>query len=479
MKKVLRKIKEWAVAGWRWLLGLCGLDWTEVGTASELQSAVGVGKRRIRLTKDIELGEMLTIARGKRLTIDGNGGKQIYVRQDRKGFGFDGNCVVTELRLAKGRIEHEDGTSVDKAEAYPDNVGVYRFKVGAGVGLVENRANYVNFSCGWTAYTFPVVKIEKGYLYFKSQGAEYCLDFDYYQANSKKFTEYRLIGCDKTQYGKYVLGLQGGRLKLKDLVVHGGIQNVGGRLTMEWCKVYDCTEHGVSSSDGNVNIEYCEFKNVWKSAVKVRTGKLEMVFNLLQEVNQGRTNYGAIDTDCEAVIDCNRLTNYGSYGIRVGKVKTEKSSECPTVVVSYNSLSQNCKQGAVTDTGAIYIAANNHKTEIIDNTISGYWGRKNNHGIYADDGAYNVYIRRNSISDNATGYAISCRCASYDASSSTYRGYGGGKPNTNREISENWCESGIWFGGSTEVKDNGCKCWGNKVANRTEYKSKVENVEIG
>jgi hypothetical protein len=478
MKKILNTVKEWALSVWRFVLGLCGYGWTDVTTPSELTSAVGAGKRRIRLAADMEMNEMLTIATNKRLTIDGNG-KALSVRGERQGFAYDGQCVVTELKIAKGRIEHEDGSVVAKTEVYPDNVGVYRFKVGAGVALIEQRANYVNFSCGWTAYTFPVTKIEDGYLYFKSQGAEYCLDFDYYQANSKKFTEYRLIGCDSKAYGKYALGLQGGRLKLKDLVVHGGVQNVGGRLTMEWCKVYDCTEFGVNSSDGNVNIAYCEFKNVWKSAVKVRTGKLEMTFNLLKEVNQGRTNYGAIDTDCDAVIYCNRLTNYGSYGIRVGKVNTEKSSECPTVVVSYNSLTQNCKQGVVTDTGAIYVAANNRKTEIIDNTISGYWGRKNNHGIYADDGAYNVYIRRNSISENATGYAISCRCASYDASSSTYRGYGGGTPNTNREITENWCESGIWFGGSAEVKDNGCKCWGNKVENRTEYRSKVENVEIG
>lgn len=127
------------------------------------------------------------------------------------------------------------------------------------------------------------------------------------------------------------------------------------------------------------------------------------------------------------------------------------------------------------DTGAIYLAANSTFATIKNNVIKGYEGRGNNHAIYCDDGAYNFEVSGNRVKDCPTGYAISSRCAD---PSKTPRGYAGGVPNTNRLIADNYCESGIWFGGNAEVADNKCVYRNNKVHEITAYKTKLSNVKI-
>ena len=129
----------------------------------------------------------------------------------------------------------------------------------------------------------------------------------------------------------------------------------------------------------------------------------------------------------------------------------------------------------MTDTGAIYLAANSAFATIKENTIQNYKGRGNNHAIYCDDGAYNFEVSGNKIINCPTGYAISSRCAD---PSKTPRGYAGGVPNTNRLIADNYCESGIWFEGNADVADNKCVYKNNKVLENTMYKTKLSNVKI-
>ena len=444
---------------------------THVLTYDELVKALEAGKKKIVLDKDISCAAPLQI--DSEVTIDGDG-HRIYCRQKRQGFALDEDTFCSSLRLAESRVEHEDGTEVKLSEK---GGGVFRIATLLSKKEVE-RHQYINFSCGWTAYTLPIVKYDNGYIYFRSYGTDYCVDFDWYQGNSKKFTEYRLIYCSERQYSKYILTLKSrAKVEVKNMELRGGILVFNeANLRFDKCNMMFCTEYGIYAPDkSNVVVIDSYIAYTWKSAIKSK-GSIYVRDSIFSNVNQGRQNTGAIDCEGDTTVIDSYLLNYGSYGIRVGKVKALTKDECPSVhVVSNTLVTSLIEQGVVTDTGAIYLAANSAFATIKDNTIQGYEGRGNNHAIYCDDGAYNFEVSNNRITNCPTGYAISSRCAD---PSKTPRGYAGGVPNTNRLIADNYCESGIWFGGNADVEDNKCVYKNNKVLENTNYKTKLSNVKI-
>lgn len=465
MKKIIMSIKNF-------IWGLFNKDKrTHVLTYDELVTALKAGEKEIVLDMDISCAAPLQI--DINVTLDGNG-HSICCRQERQGFALNEDTFYSPLHLAKSRMEHEDGTEVKLSEK---GAGVFRIATSLSKREVEGH-QYINFSCGWTAYTLPIVKYENGYIYFRSYGTDYCVDFDWYQGNSNKYTQYRLIYCGQTQYSKYILSLKSGaKVEMKNMELRGGVFVAeGANLRLDKCDVMYCTVFGINAqSKSNVVVIDCYFCQTWKSAIKSK-GSIYVRDTTFAIVNQGRQNTGVIDCEGDATIVDNYLLNYGSLGIRVGKVKAMTKDECPTVFVVGNTLSTSIiNQGVVTDTGAIYLAANSSFATIKNNVIAGYEGRGNNHAIYCDDGAYNFEVFGNRVKECPTGYAISSRCAD---PSKTPRGYAGGVPNTNRLIADNYCESGIWFGGNTDVADNKCVYKNNKVLENTKYKTKLSNVKI-
>lgn len=472
MKKIREAVERlWAAVRLWWRTVTAGEEpWTAVSDAAALAAALADGKRRICLGRDIELEAPLELE-GTEAEIDGQG-HRMRCRGPRQGFAYDEETPVTGVLTALGRVEHGDGTEVGEGETYPGNVGLYRFAVSDDCRLWEGRTNYVNFSCGWTAYTFPVKKLEGGMLYFWSHGAEYSLDFDWWQGGHHKTTEYRIVGVADETETRYVIKARNCALTLRNVTLHGGVEQTGGSLALADCTVRDCGEHGVAST-GTVRAVRCRFLHTWKSAVRVKTGGgLRMEHCRLWHVNTGRQNTGAVDSEADTVVSHCHLLDFGSYGIRIGKVKTYRADECPVSEVKHCTLERS--ELCVCDTGAIYVAANNRRAVVRGNCITGYRGRRNNHAIYVDDGAYNVEVTGNSVHDCPTGYAVSCREAAFDPESPTYRGYGGGAPNSNRTVTGNVTESGIWFGGSAA---QGNVCAGNLVEELTAWKSRIETRE--
>lgn len=424
--------------------------------------------KKIILNADISCEKPLTITQNADIDCNGHG---IFCRQQRQGFAYEKDTYKTPIRTALSRVEHEDGTTVKQNEK---GTGIFRFKIDYAFE-VPTLYDYINISCGWTAYTFPLVKQEGGYLYYKSYGTDYCVDFDWYQGNSHKFVEYRLIKCRDIQYAKYLFDVQNSRLTIKNGIIHGGIKADKSYITLDNSTLEDCTEYGIYATDSNVSVNSTLFNATWKSAIKCIKGGLRVTTCAFIGTNLGRQNTGAIDTDGECYIYDNHLTDFGSFGIRAGKVKALTAEERPTTYIGHNNLEMHDTQGIVTDTGAIYLAANNKSAKIEYNTIRDYHGRGRNHGIYCDDGAYNFKLMGNRIINNPTGYAISSRCAD---PSKTDRGYAGGIPNTNRLIKNNYCESGVWFAGSADVEDNQCTYDNNVVHDNEDYPSIIQNVKI-
>ena len=211
MKKIIMGIKKF-------IWSLFNKDKrTHVLTYEELVKALDEGKKDIVLDRDIRCAAPLQI--DSEVTIDGDG-HQIYCRQERQGFALNEDTFYSPLHLAKSRMEHEDGTEVKLSEK---GGGVFRVATHLSQDEVE-RHQYINFSCGWTAYTLPIVRYDNGYIYFRSYGTDYCVDFDWYQGNSHEYTEYRLIRCGNKQYRKYILNLKSGvKLTLKNTDLKGGV----------------------------------------------------------------------------------------------------------------------------------------------------------------------------------------------------------------------------------------------------------------
>lgn len=465
MKKLIMSIK-------RFIWSLFNKDKrTHVLNYEELVKALNEGKRDIVLDRDISCAAPLQI--DSEVTIDGDG-YRISCRQERQGFALDEDTFCSSLHIAESRVEHEDGTEVKLSEK---GGGVFRVATHLSQCEVE-KYQFINLSCGWTAYTLPMVRYDNGYIYFRSYGTDYCVDFDWYQGNSKKYTQYRLIYCGERQYSKYILTLKSrAKVEMKNMDLRGGVfVSEGANLRLGKCVVMYCTEFCINAQGkSNVVVVDCYFWQTWKSAIKSK-GSIYVRDTDFFDVNQGRQNTGAIDCEGDTVVIDTKLCNYGSFGIRVGKVKALFKEECPSAIVLNNTLvTSSVNQGAVTDTGAIYLAANSSFATIKNNFIGGYKGRGNNHAIYCDDGAYNFEVSGNRVKYCPTGYAISSRCAD---PSKTPRGYAGGVPNTNRLIADNYCESGVWFGGNADVADNKCVYKDNRVHEITAYKTKLSNVKI-
>lgn len=283
MKKIIMSIKNF-------IRGLFNKDKrTHVLTYDELVKALNEGKKEIVLDKDISCAAPLQI--DSEVTIDGNG-HRISCRQERKGFALNEDTFCSSLRLAESRVEHEDGTEVKLSEK---GAGVFRIATLLSKREVE-RHQYINFSCGWTAYTLPIVRYDNGYIYFRSYGTDYCVDFDWYQGNSKKFTEYRLIYCGERQYSKYILSLKSGaKVEMKNMGLRGGVfVSEGANLRLDKCVVMYCTEFGINAQDKtNLVVVDGYFCRMWKSAIKSK-GSIYVRDTDFFDVNQGRQNTGLL-----------------------------------------------------------------------------------------------------------------------------------------------------------------------------------------
>ena len=346
MKKIIMNIK-------RFILSLFNRDKrTHVTNYKELFKALEAGKKEIVLDKNINCEAPLII--DKDVTIDCQN-REIQCSQERQGFSYDSYTSLKEtgFNIALSRVEHEDGSEVKQSET---GKGIFRVKIETPELCPYN---YINISCGWTAYTFPIIKIENGYVYFRSYGTDYCVDFDWYQGNSHKFTEYKLLYCSNLKDAKYVLDIKDCYVTIKNGSIKGGIKAENSNLTLCTSTLQNCSEYGVYAINSTIIINNTLFKYTWKSAIKCVKGLLKVDSCYFRDVNQGRQNTGAVDTDGNCHIYDNEFINYGSFGIRAGKVKATTIGDCPNTFIIQNRFDTDTNQGVVTDTGAIYLAANN------------------------------------------------------------------------------------------------------------------------
>lgn len=473
----------------------------------------------IDLESDIELTNTsptiaaLSVSSNNKRRICINGNRNIissiaYTGTPKTGFAYPISRFTTYIE-ASSRIQKEDGSEVSRTEV---SAGTYRVMLNdRDKNITIDDYNYINLSCGWTAYTCEIIKIEDGYCYFKSFGTEYSLDFDWYQNNNNNFVIYKLMRCPKhtgtnieDHVGRYTLDFASAYFDKLTIVfnkttIRGGI--IGNRinLIMDDCEIFQCSDYGLNLTECNTTITNSIIMDTWKSAIcakrtayYVKHNQSGKVWYTLIDENdknlhsylccnntyfnycvQGRSNVGCIHTDGYYNITNNIFKEFGAYGVFLGISNMPFDWDGSEEILNANHFLSTENQGINIDTGCIYIAPNNKNCIISNNIIETYVGRKNNQGIYLDDGAYNVTVVNNTI-EAISGYAISAR----NAGEIDNRGYGGGINNTFKYIINNFCRfGGIWCGGINNLTKNNCIVKKNLIheldAEETTFKFKT------
>lgn len=433
-----------------------------VSDEESLRNCLSFDDIEITLDDDIILSDILKID-GCRVKINGNG-HTIWSPDREGGIGYPIDLCSVWIE-AQGRVEirQADGSFITATEK-PKGGEIYRLKIDFKDDYLT-LYTHITFSVGWTTYTYPITSIADGYVYMKAFVADYNPDYDFvrYGYNCR----YRLMQCRKKGILDYAITIcDGVDVTIDNLKIYGGINIGDSTLRLKKCKISQAGKHGVMAMNANVYIDHCQFDSTWRSAVYCRGGYVEVYNSNFTNCVESLENYGCIQSSGEYDIQDNTLDTFGSFGIRVGcgLKRLMESYVCENV--ENNVLNNTMQQGVVTDTGAIYVAPNNNNCIIKDNIINGYNGKNQNHGIYLDDGAYNVNVEENQI-EVSTGYAISARYAYVES-----RGYDKSLCGANRRIVGNVCKGGgIWFRASEDDDKNGCVYDQNIVIGKSNYES--------
>lgn len=417
---------------------------------------------KITLANDIELTDIVEIE-GKRVMIEG---ACHHLRASMQESAFVGYPLNYDSGWLKTTSEVEVKSGEEWLPANDPSKPYTLYRVRLADNIDDNIAyTHVVLSIAWTAYTFRIDKTEDGYVYFWGIPGDYAPNQDH-----KRYgicSRVRLVNCDSKKYDSYAITIcDNADVTLHHIEIDGGINLGDSKLRMYETNLNHASMYGVMAVDSDVVVTDCWFSSTWRSAIFCLGGYLRVDSSRFDFCAESMSNYACIQTDGQYRITDNVLCRFGSFGIRVGCGRADRMTEYKCEEVIGNSLDNGCEQGVVIDTGAIYVAPNNHNCIIKGNRIENYRGARDNHGIYIDDGAYNVTVEDNNI-EASTGYAISAR---YEYVPS--RGYAKELTSTNKKVLRNTCRGGgIWYSASEDGSiPEGCAYNANTTYYCNDYK---------
>jgi len=465
---------------------------------------------------------------GKNLTINGNGSSLFAAGTDLKsGDKFSGEFtpkmgVVTsdgkELNIWDD-LKYSDG----KIEVVNETQKLCRLKNNDYKPMKSKdcKYTYIWIPQWYTARTYKVEKIEKGYIYFiadnlgKSSYADYNVNTDigYGKLSNIRFHMCNVQGSaadfnifdGRVQANtpqKIRIGSAGRFFRISGTqfskLILSGINFYGGAETERYLLDF------VSSKCGSVVVKDCSFEGMKIGAVNfdytANCSLLNSIFN-----NCHNTCARITQTSDNSIVSGNKMSNIGLYGgqsfaittagknftisdntisdfaysaIGVGLHYTGTIKSQITGIIENNNIfyTSNFYKGyeayTLMDSGAIYAWSQNDNVIIRNNNIHDYIGMRDNRGIFCDDGAKGLNITNNVITGIANSWAIDSRRVKGVESKM-------GEANINVEITNNITDGSIRFQGR-ESKNNGCKVSGNILLNQSKLKRKndISNVSL-
>lgn len=233
--------------------------------------------------------------------------------------------------------------------------------------------------------------------------------------------------------------------------------------------INNCHFKGIQSSQvvsvgnkNNVSVQNCLFENCSESGVVSGLSAENTNVSNCKFIRCGTGLKNSICVRCSGVdfyIGHNYFEDFGYSAIGIGSGFGNKRSSKISGIVEYNTMRysdnymSNKTQYTLMDSGAIYSFTQNDDTEIRYNFIDGYTGMKDNRGVFCDDGASNLKIYGNIITNISNSYSIdSRRVASVEAYV--------GPSNVGNLVYNNIVDGTIKIEGR-EITGNGCEYGAN------------------
>jgi hypothetical protein len=234
-------------------------------------------------------------------------------------------------------------------------------------------------------------------------------------------------------------------------------------------RIHKCGFYGMRgsiitvSASPNVKIDNNQFADSYYYGIWSNNGSANTVVEKNSFKSMGKRMH---NTKCVGCLGTNyRVSNnvfldFGYCGIRTGVwYKSDMKQPC-TGVIENNDLSysqdylDHIENYGIMDGGAIYLASKNAGSIVRNNYIHGFSGIKHNRGVFCDDGASNIEIYGNVITDIANSMCIDSRRVTFVERSNTPES-GIERANINIVIRDNTVDGSIRFE-AHEDSDNGC-----------------------
>lgn len=339
------------------------------------------------------------------------------------------------------------------------NSKLCRIKNYSKASNLSHAGSYIQITNWFQSFVYQINKIENEYIYFTAdnlakgyrEGWNVNNDYNYgqcyprYRLSNVKpesnsfFIEdkistsnnvYSVYECIATRFLVLGYGTNLGIVSIDGISFVGNAHNgelgvfsllsPSGRVV-----ITNCQFKGIRSSrvvaignKNNVSILNCQFEDCSESCIVSSLGAENTIISNCVFVRCGTGLKNSFCVRCYGAgfyVGHNYFEDYGYSAIGIGCGFGEKRKSKISGVVEYNKLRYTdnyfkCKeQHTLMDGGAIYAFTQNDDTEIRYNYIDGYTGMKDNRGVFCDDGASNLKIYGNIITNIDNSYCIDSR----------------------------------------------------------------------
>ena len=234
-------------------------------------------------------------------------------------------------------------------------------------------------------------------------------------------------------------------------------------------RIHKCGFYGMRgsiinvSASPNVKIDNNQFADTYYYGIWSNNGSANTVVEKNSFKSMGKRMHNTKCVGCLGTnyrVSDNVFLDFGYCGIRTGVwYKSDMKQPC-TGVIENNDLSysqdylDHIENYGIMDGGAIYLATKNAGSIVRNNYIHGFSGIKHNRGVFCDDGASNIEIYGNVITDIVNSMCIDSRRVTFVERSNTPES-GIDRANINIVIRNNTVDGSIRFE-AHEDSDNGC-----------------------
>ena len=363
---------------------------------------------------------------------------------------------------------------------------------------------YILITHWYQSSTYKIEKIEGQYIYFiandlkESSYGGYNVNDDYNYGN--KTIRYKLCNIEN---GEDYFRITDGKVHLPNGVTSVWEGKMYNYLTFQNCKfavvevngiqfrgnsfaeshpaisirntackkirIHKCGFYGMRgsiinvSASPNVKIDNNQFADTYYYGIWSNNGSANTVVEKNSFKSMGKRMHNTKCVGCLGTnyrVSDNIFLDFGYCGIRTGVwYKSDMKQPC-TGVIENNDLSysqdylDHIENYGIMDGGAIYLATKNAGSIVRNNYIHDFSGIKHNRGIFCDDGASNIEIYGNVITDIANSMCIDSRRVTFVERSHTPES-GIERANINIVIRDNTVDGSIRFE-AHEDSDNGC-----------------------